>query len=109
MVRICSAGDQLPEHVSRSLHTWSVGHLTLQNIEANAAQPVDVGVIDLGQEADLGGCHRVVVWQEKLEFENAAYVLSVTERPRRMHSVLPSYGDCDGPSIVTSKYLKLSS
>ena len=51
--------------------------LTLEDIEADAAQAVDVWVVDLGEEADLGGSHRVVVWQEKLKLEYAAWILSV--------------------------------
>lgn len=47
--------------------------LTLENVEADAAQLVDVGVEDLGQEADLGRRHRVVVGKEKLELEDAAW------------------------------------
>lgn len=41
--------------------------LTLQDIETDATQAVNVRVIDLGQEADLGGCHRIVVWEEKFQ------------------------------------------
>lgn len=42
---------------------------TLQDVEADTAQLVDVGVEDLGQEANLGGDHGVVVGEEELEFE----------------------------------------
>lgn len=52
--------------VSYSLQTWEKATLTLEDIEANAAQPVDIGVVDLGKEADLGGSHGVVVWQKEL-------------------------------------------
>ena len=44
---------------------------TLKNVEADAAQLIDVGVKDLGQEADLGRRHGVVVGEEQLEFEDA--------------------------------------
>ena len=73
MVRICRAGDQLsagrggqfmsvPELYEET--QGALAPLTLQDIEADAAQLVDVGVVDLGQEADLRGHHRVVVCQE---------------------------------------------
>lgn len=42
---------------------------TLQDVEADTAQLVDVGVEDLGQEANLGGDHGVVVGEEELELE----------------------------------------
>lgn len=45
---------------------------TFQHVQANAAEAVDVGVVDFGQEADFGRGHGVVVWQEELEFEDAA-------------------------------------
>lgn len=44
---------------------------TLKNVEADTTQLVDVGVEDLGQEADLGRDHRVVVRKEELELEGA--------------------------------------
>lgn len=36
------------------------GPLVLEDVEADAAELVDVRMIHLGQEADLGGSHRVV-------------------------------------------------
>jgi hypothetical protein len=48
------------------------GRLTLENVETNATQSVDVGVVDLGEEADLGRGHGVVVWEEELELKHAA-------------------------------------
>lgn len=49
-----------------------VGPHTLQHIQADATQLVDVGVEDLGQEADLGRDHGVVVGEKELELEGAA-------------------------------------
>jgi hypothetical protein len=46
--------------------------LTLEDIEANAAQPIDVWVVDFGEESDLGRGHGVVIRQEQLELEDAA-------------------------------------
>lgn len=48
---------------------------TFQDIETNAAELVDVGVINLGQESDLRWGHRVVIWQEQLEFEDTSFLL----------------------------------
>lgn len=45
---------------------------TLKHIEADAAQLVDIGVEDLGQETDLGRGHGVVLWEEQLQLENTA-------------------------------------
>lgn len=45
--------------------------LTLEDIQADAAKTVDVGVVDLGQETDLRRGHRVVVGKEQLETEDA--------------------------------------
>lgn len=75
MVRICRAGDQLSEsQLARSCGEY--GHITvfqptLQNIKTDAAKLVDVGVKDLGQEADLGRCHGIVVRKKQFELEDA--------------------------------------
>lgn len=77
MVRIWRAGDQLS-----ILERWMLDEAgiawgrreekpTLQHIKANAAQLVDVGVKNLGQEANLGRNHRVVVREEEFELESA--------------------------------------
>ena len=47
--------------------------LTLQDVQADAAKTVDVGVVDLGEEANLWRSHGVVVREEELEIEDAAY------------------------------------
>lgn len=44
---------------------------TLQYIQADSAEAVDVGVVDLGEEADLGGSHGVIVGQEQFELEDS--------------------------------------
>lgn len=48
------------------------GPAVLEDVEADAAELVDVGVVDLGQEADLGRRHRVLFREEELELELAA-------------------------------------
>jgi hypothetical protein len=76
--------------VSYSLHTWKKATLTLEDIEANAAQPVDIGVVDLSKEADLGGSHGVVVWQKELKFKYATCISSVcyTDSPHALSPTL---------------------
>lgn len=39
-------------------------YLTLQDIQANAAKSIDVRVVDLGEEANLGRSHGIVIRQE---------------------------------------------
>lgn len=46
--------------------------LTFENVKTNAAESVDIWVIDLGKEADFGWGHGVVVGKEQLELEDAA-------------------------------------
>lgn len=46
--------------------------VVLQNVQADATQPVDVGVIDASQEAYPRWAHGVVVRKEELEVELAA-------------------------------------
>lgn len=45
--------------------------LTLEDIQADAAETVDVGVVDLGQETDLRRGHRIVVGKKQLETKDA--------------------------------------
>lgn len=45
---------------------------TLQDVQADTTELVDIRVEDLGEEADLGRRHRVVVGKEELEFEDTA-------------------------------------
>lgn len=46
--------------------------VVLENIQADAAESVDVGVIDAGQEAYPRWAHGIVVGEEELEIELAA-------------------------------------
>jgi hypothetical protein len=75
MVRICRAGDQLPTGSLSALPSiFPVNSmLTLQDVQADAAELVDVWMVDLGEESDLGGSHGVVVGKEELELEGAAW------------------------------------
>lgn len=51
---------------------------TLQDIQANSSETVDVGVVDLGQESDLRGSHGVVFGQEQLKTEDATLLQSIS-------------------------------
>jgi hypothetical protein len=46
---------------------------TLEDVKTDTAELIDIGMIDLGQEANLGRSHGVVVWEEELELEDASY------------------------------------
>jgi len=48
--------------------------LVLEDIEADTAETINVGVVNLSEEADFGRDHGVVLGQEKLELEHAALV-----------------------------------
>ena len=47
--------------------------LTLQDVQTDSAKAVDVGVVYLGKEADLGRGHGIVVRQEELELEDSTW------------------------------------
>ena len=61
-------------HVSRLLNASCLGRYTLEDIETDAAKLINVGVVDFGQEPDLWWGHWVVIWEEKLELENATWL-----------------------------------
>ena len=46
--------------VSQHIPQSSVSGCTLQHIQTDSSKLVDVWVIDLGEEADLGWCHGIV-------------------------------------------------
>lgn len=87
IVRIWSAGDQLSAFKSqrglldRIRAKSSVR--TLEDIETDATQLVDVWVVDLGEEADLGRDHGVVIRQEQLKLELSAYTPRISIASRR--------------------------
>lgn len=74
IVRIWRAGDQLsgaegttldPRFERRLPSRWlDRGKLTLQDVQADSAEFVDVGMVDLGQEADLGRDHGIVICEK---------------------------------------------
>lgn len=47
---------------------------TFQYIQAYATKFVDVGMVYFGKKPDFGRGHRIVVWKEEFEFEDASYV-----------------------------------
>lgn len=52
----------------------SGGPVVLEDVKADSTESVNVGVVDLGQKADLRGAHWVVFGQEQLELEHATLV-----------------------------------
>lgn len=46
--------------------------LVLENVQADAPELVDVGVVDFRQKAHFGRRHRIVLAQKQLQFEDAA-------------------------------------
>jgi len=71
----CGSGGRATSCLKLSATTRAChaeARLTLQDIEADATQSVNVWVVDLGQEAHLWRGHGVVVGQEQLELEHAA-------------------------------------
>lgn len=128
-MRICRAGDHLSadgqgkksdqSDCSPLIEEVETPRLTFENVEADPAQLVDVGVVDLGQEAHLRGRHRVFLGQEQLQLELSA-CRGHKYRNRRQLSGLPAFmsyhclispsnGLPPGPAMTTSKYLRLSS
>ena len=59
------------EHRS-NLESWRP--LVLQDIEANSAELVNVGVVDLGSEEHLGWNHWVFIRQEEFAVKDATFV-----------------------------------
>jgi len=47
--------------------------LTLQHIQTDAAELVNIGVVDPGEKADLWWCHRIIVREEEFQPENATF------------------------------------
>lgn len=61
----------LAKCVNNSYEGAYLGHLTLENIETDTTELVNVGMIDFGQESDLGRGHWIVIWKEQLKLKNA--------------------------------------
>lgn len=64
----------MPRLISNSEEMQKPDILTFQYIQAYAAKFVNVGMVDFGKKPDFGRGHRIVVWEEKFEFEDAGYV-----------------------------------
>jgi hypothetical protein len=45
---------------------------TLEHVKTDSTKLVDIGVVNLGEEANLRWSHRVVIWEKQLELENPA-------------------------------------
>jgi hypothetical protein len=55
---------------------------TLQNVQADSTEAIDVWVVDFGKEADLGGSHGVVVGQEQFELEDSTWIVCQSRSDR---------------------------
>jgi hypothetical protein len=49
--------------------------LTFENVQANPAKLIDIGVIYLRQEANFWRGHGIVIGKEQFELENAACIV----------------------------------
>lgn len=65
----CPKQSLYAEEDGSDLKSW--GPVVLENIKTDSAQSVDVGVIDAGQKSYAWRAHGIVVWQKKLELEDA--------------------------------------
>ena len=72
-------------------------------------EQTDIWVIDLRQEAHLGRCHWVFLRQKELQFKLSFCIIDKDMTGIRSFSHSLSNGLPPGPSIITSKYLRLSS
>jgi hypothetical protein len=56
--------------------------LVLQDVEADASDAIDVGMVDLGQEMHLRRDHRIVLRQEQLQAKLAAGEAAVLRKQK---------------------------
>ena len=62
---------------------------TLQHVQTDSSQLIDVGVVDLGEESDLGWRHGIVIWQEEFKLENASFKESVAASGNTVSETYP--------------------
>ena len=74
MVRICRAGDQLPKMISGEDLVVDSDGLTLQDVQADSTEAIDVGVVDLLFALDFRRLVREVLADGKGKVELAAFV-----------------------------------
>lgn len=65
--------------------------LTLQHVKADAAELVDIWVVDLGEKANLGGRHRIVIGEEEFEVKDTAWSALVWIRPGKLQQWITTY------------------
>ena len=99
----------MPIWISETTHLRLKVELTLQHVQTDPPQLVNVWVVDFGEKTDLGWSHGVIFWKEQFELENPPCSMLGSSQTMRTMQVVPSYGDCEGPCMLTSKYLRLSS
>ena len=52
----------------------TVSSRTFEDVKANAAELIDVGMIEFRHETHLGWRHGIFFWQEQFHFEFATFV-----------------------------------
>jgi hypothetical protein len=67
----------------RSVSVCCPRTLVLQDVEADASDTINVGMVDLGQEMHLGRDHRIVLRQEQLQAKLAAGEAAVLQESNR--------------------------
>jgi len=60
------------EKDSSNLESWRP--VALENIQADTAELVNVGMVDLSQESNLRWGHWVIIWEEKFQLEDTPLV-----------------------------------
>lgn len=77
----------------------------LENVQADPSQFVNIRMVDLCDEPNLGGLQGVVEGEEELQFELAAYTggNKIDFRVMGSRMMIPSYGLFSGPFISTLK------
>lgn len=68
-VRIWRAGDHLSEIWKFYPNIRVI--ITLENVQADSAELVNVRMVDFGHKANFWRSHRVLLWQEQLQLEDA--------------------------------------
>lgn len=60
-----------------------------QDVEADRAVGIDVGVVDLGREADLGRFEGIIDWERDREEENTAGIRRLPLVAARIRTRIP--------------------
>ena len=84
---------------------------TLEHVQTNSTELVNIGVVYSGQKPDLRRGHRIVVRQKKLCFEDASYRFSAKRAQSHTTQLTliwrrrrPVYRDIEIPQVVVVRY-----